>query len=106
MLSNPTAQRPRTPVAAAPDPKDQRITVRVSSAQRDLLNEASRAEDTTLSEFILDAATSRAEDVLADRRFFTLANQDYGAFLALLDSPVENRPRLRRLLAEPSVFES
>lgn len=84
--------------------KDQRITVRISSAQRDLLSQASRTAKTTLSEFILDAATTRAEDVLADRRLFTLGTPEYQAFLAVLDRPVQDKPRLRMLLAEPSVF--
>jgi Uncharacterized protein conserved in bacteria len=84
--------------------KNQRITVRISSAQRDLLTKASRTAETTLTEFILDAATTRAEDVLADRRLFTLGIADYQAFLEVLDRPVQDKPRLRLLLAEPSVF--
>lgn len=89
---------------AAAHGKDQRITVRISSAQRELLARASRTEETTLSEFILDAATTRAEDVLADRRLFTLDTPESKAFLAVLDRPVQDKPRLRRLLADPSVF--
>ena len=84
--------------------KDQRITMRISSTQRELLTRASRTEETTLTEFILGAATTRAEDVLADRRLFTLEAPEYKAFLAVLDRPVQDKPRLRRLLAEPSVF--
>ncbi len=79
--------------------------MRVSAAQRELLAEASRTEATTLTEFIIDAATTRAEDVLADRRHFVLDADAYGAFLQVLDRPVQDMPKLRRLLHKPSVFE-
>lgn len=85
--------------------KGERISMRVSAAQRDLLIEASRAEDATLSDFILAAATRRAEDILADRRFFALSPERYRAFVAALERPVVEMPRLRKLLTEPSVFD-
>jgi uncharacterized protein (DUF1778 family) len=90
---------------AATENKDQRITMRITPSQRDLLTEASRTAETTLSEFILDAATSRAEDVLADRRLFILEPVDYEAFIAILDRPVQDKPRLRKLLTETSIFD-
>lgn len=85
--------------------KTERITMRVSAAQRDLLSEASRTEMTTLSDFILDAATTRAEDVLADRTMFKLDDDDFAAFVELLDRPVADIPRLRERLAAPSPFD-
>lgn len=90
-----------------PDPtsKTGRITMRVSAAQRDLLSEASRTEATTLTDFILDAATSRAENVLTDRSRFRLDHEAYAAFVDLLDRPIEDKPRLRERLSAKSVFE-
>lgn len=85
--------------------KTERITMRVSVAQRDLLTEASRTESTTLSDFILDAATTRAEDVLADRTMFRLDDDAFTAFVELLDRPVVDIPRLRERLAAPSPFD-
>ncbi|MGI8659170.1 MAG: DUF1778 domain-containing protein [Candidatus Limnocylindria bacterium] len=52
--------------------KTQRLAMRVSASQKALLDEASRATDATLSEFVLSAATQAAEDVLADRRRFVV----------------------------------
>jgi uncharacterized protein (DUF1778 family) len=86
--------------------KEARIALRVSSDQRAMLDEASRAEGTSLSEFLLQAATRRAEDILADRRRFRLGDQEWAALVELLDRPAADRPRLARLLAEPSVFDS
>jgi len=85
--------------------KTQRLAVRVSAAQRTLLDEASRVSDTTLSEFVLSAATRAAEDVLADRRRFVLPPAQWAEFVRLLDAPPRTLPRLRRLLSSPTVLD-
>lgn len=95
-----TSRRRRTTAT-----KNERIALRVSSAQRVLLDEASRAEETTLTEFVLRAATRRAEDVLADRRRFVLSEDAWQAFVELLDRAAIERPRLRRLMKTPSILE-
>jgi uncharacterized protein (DUF1778 family) len=95
--------------AEAPRPravKEARVALRVSHEQRALLDEASRAEGTSLSEFLLQAATRRAEDVLAERRRFSLDAEQWAELVELLDRPAADRPRLARLLAEPSVFDA
>lgn len=79
--------------------------MRVSSSQRALLDEASRVSDTTLSEFVLTAATQAAEDVLADRRRFHLPRGQWKEFVRLLDAPARSLPRLRRLLESPGVLD-
>ncbi len=85
--------------------KSERLAVRISPEQRSLLFEASRSQETTITEFVLSAATRAAEDVLADRRRFVLAEPEWAAFLAALDRPPRELPRLRRLLAAPSVLD-
>jgi uncharacterized protein (DUF1778 family) len=87
------------------NPKSERLAVRVSPEQRSLLSDASRAQETTITEFVLSAATRAAEDVLADRRRFVLAAPEWAAFHAALDRPPRDLPRLRRLLASPSVLD-
>lgn len=95
--------------AASTSPRDaakkERLGLRVSAAQRALLDEASRTSETTLSEFVLTAATRAAEDVLADRRRFALPNDRWDEFVRLLDAPPRTLPRLRRLLASPTVLD-
>ncbi|MBI2778160.1 MAG: DUF1778 domain-containing protein [Chloroflexi bacterium] len=85
--------------------KSERLAVRISPEQRSLLSEASRTQETTITEFVLSAATRAAEDVLADRRRFVLAGSEWAAFLAVLDRPPRDLPRLRRLLTTPSVLD-
>jgi uncharacterized protein (DUF1778 family) len=86
-------------------PKAERIALRVSSEEHSLLEEASRAEERTLSAFVLEAATRRAEDVLADRRAFRLPPRKWAAFIELLDRPVVAKPRLTAALRAEIVFD-
>lgn len=97
----PAARRASRPT----QPKSERLAVRISPEQRSLLAAASRAEDTTITGFVLRAATRAAEDALADRRRFVLAEPEWAAFLTALDRPPRNLPHLRRLLATPSVLD-
>jgi uncharacterized protein (DUF1778 family) len=79
--------------------------VRVSREQRALLVDASRAQETTVTEFVLGAATRAAQDVLADRRRFVLNESDWTAFVSALDAAPRDLPRLRSLLSTPSVLD-
>lgn len=85
--------------------KADRIALRLSREQHELLTEASRAERTTLSAFVLDASLQRAKDALADRRRFQLPDPQWDAFVAMLDRPVQDRPDLRALLSRRTVFD-
>ena len=85
--------------------KNERLAVRLSSEQRLLLAEASRAQDTTVTDFVLSAATRAAEDVLADRRRFVLDESHWTAFVMALDHPSRDLPRLRTLVSAPSVLD-
>lgn len=59
----------------------------------------------SITEFLLDTALVAAEMRLMDRTHFTLSNKQYKEFLAVLDRPVQEKPRLRQLLNEPSALE-
>jgi uncharacterized protein (DUF1778 family) len=85
--------------------KTERVALRASVRERELLYQASRASGTTLSEFVLDAATTAAENVLADRTRFQLPAEQWTEFVELLDRPTLDKPRLRALLTEPSVLD-
>ncbi len=96
----------RTPAAAQRRPaKDERIALRASHEERALIARASELTSTTVSEFMLRASIAHAEDVLADRREFQLPPDRWNAFVELLDRPPVEKPRLRRLLTEPSILE-
>ena len=88
--------------------KDERIVLRASHDERDLIARASLAAATNMSDFVLRATLERARDILADRREFHLSPDQWTAFVAMLDAPPArpaDKSRLHRLLTEPSMLE-
>lgn len=85
--------------------KAERIHLRVDDQQKALLEAASTVSGDTVSAFVLSAATAAAANVLADRRVFTLDEQEWAAFDAALERPARDIPGLRGLLAGPSVLD-
>ena len=85
--------------------KTERIDVRASGPVKLLLQEAARACHKTVSEFLLDAGVTAANQALADRRRFTLDDDQWQAFQQALDRPVQAKPRLKKLLGEPGVLD-
>ena len=84
--------------------KTERIDVRASTPVKQLLQEAARACHKNVSEFLLDAGVTAAAQTLADRRQFVLDEAQWQAFQEALDRPVQNKPRLKKLLNEPGVL--
>lgn len=85
--------------------KTDRIDVRTSGPVKQLLQEAARACHKNVSEFLLDAGVTAANQTLADRRRFELDDAQWQAFQAALDRPVQTKPRLAKLLGEPGPLE-
>lgn len=74
------------------------INLRVSSGQKSLIDRAARALGRNRSDFMLQTACREAENVLLDRRYFALSEEEFKRFTALLDKPPAANPRLARLL--------
>lgn len=85
--------------------KSERIDVRTTAAAKDILQRAAAAAQKNVSEFLLDAGLTAAQEALADRRVFVLDSARWRTFLAALDRPVRKKPRLAKLLTVPSVLE-
>ena len=82
-----------------------RFNFRTTRRQDALIRAAARLRGVSASQYLAESASKQAEIDLADRRAFTIPTKRMRAFLAALDRPVKVKPRLRRLLAEPSVLE-
>lgn len=85
--------------------KTARLAVRLSPAQEAIIRHAAGVEGTTVTDFTVAATVARARDVLADRRLFLLDVGSWTEFVAALERPVSYKPRLEKLLSEPSIFE-
>ena len=84
--------------------RTEKLDLRLTPEAKRTLAAAASAERRSLSDFVLDSALGRAEEALADRRVFQLGAEQWDAFVAALDAPVRDMPRMRKLLDEPGLF--
>jgi uncharacterized protein (DUF1778 family) len=86
--------------------KTERIDVRANVTVKQLLQDAARTCHKSVSEFLLDAGITAANQTLADRRRFELGETQWQAFQQSLDRPVQApHPRTKALMTEPGVLD-
>jgi len=85
--------------------KEHRIHLRASERDVSTISRAAASAGISVSAFILESAAERAERTLADQRLFVLTGVQWRAFTEALERPAQRKPRLEKLLREPSVLE-
>jgi uncharacterized protein (DUF1778 family) len=85
--------------------RTEKLDLRLTPKAKRILRSAAEASHKSLSEFVLESAMARADHVLADQQVFRLDAEQWARFMAALDAPPKPRPRLARLLKEPSIFD-
>lgn len=85
--------------------KAEMLNIRASSIQKAKLAEAARLQNMNVSQFVLHKSLDAAEEVIADQRVIRLSAEEYDAFVAKLDEPPLELPKLRELFSKPSVLE-
>ena len=85
--------------------RTEKLDLRLTPAAKRTLYTAAAAAHRSVSDFVLESALIHAEETLAARRHFGLNAEDWAAFMAALDAPSRELPRLQRLFHEPSIFE-
>jgi uncharacterized protein (DUF1778 family) len=85
--------------------RTEKLDLRLTPAAKQVIHAAAAATHRSVSEFVLDSALTRAEEALAERRHFGLDAERWAAFMAALDAPARELPRMQRLLSEPSIFD-
>ncbi len=85
--------------------KTERIDIRTSFTARAVLQQAASSVNKTVSEFLLDTGLSAASEVLADRRVFALNDEQWNQFQEVLDTDPKDKPALKKLLSDRSVFD-
>jgi len=86
--------------APASAPRSSRLGLRTTPEQETKLRRAAQLKHKSLTEFILDSACLAAEEALLDQRLFLVSDEQYTAFLDLLDQPASDKPGLQRLFAK------
>jgi len=85
--------------------KSERLNVRVTASQARLIRLAAQQSQASASSFLVESACLRAEETLASQQHFAYTPAQWSAFTAALDRAPMLKPRLRRLLATPSILE-
>ena len=86
--------------------RTQRFNFRATASQARLIERA--AEETSssnVSAFVLESACIRAEETLASKQNFEITRAQWEKFTAALDRDPQQKPNLRKLLAEKSALE-
>ena len=86
--------------------KEERIEIRLASAEKERIRQAAVLSHLNISEYVLRAVRSVADETLASQTRFVLPEDQMQAFYAALDQPAQSIPRLKELLKKPSVFET
>jgi uncharacterized protein (DUF1778 family) len=81
------------------------INLRVSRRQKTLIDSAADALGRNRSDFMLDVVCREAESVLLDRCYFNLGAEEFKRFIAMLDNPPADNPKLARLLNRKPAWE-
>lgn len=85
-------------------PRTEKLDLRVSARHKTVLRAAAEASRKSVSDFVLESALTRADEVLADQRVVALTAEGWIAFNAALDAPPKAAPRLTRLATEPGLL--
>ena len=81
------------------------INLRAPAAQRALIDRAAEVQSKSRTDFMLEAACEKAQQVLLDRTVFALDAKRFRRFVELLDAPVDTNEALTRLLAKRVPWE-
>ena len=84
-------------------PRDRRFQLRATAAAEELIKVAADRQGVNITDFIIRSAGEKAEQSLADQTRFVLDDKQWKAFMAALDRPAKDKPRLRRLFKEQHV---
>src|SRR5688572_27714850 len=81
------------------------INLRASATRSALIDQAAEISGKSRTDFMLDAASEKAQEVLLDRTVFALDSRKFKRFLDLLSKPAPNEEALRKLLSRKVPWE-
>jgi uncharacterized protein (DUF1778 family) len=86
--------------------REANIHIRARPADRDLIDRAAAQVGKSRSEFVIETMRREAQEILLDQTTFKVDAKTYRAFLAELDRPPGDNPRLRALFQRKVPWES
>jgi uncharacterized protein (DUF1778 family) len=92
-------------MASAFATRETTINLRAPSAQRALIDQAAQLMGKNRTDFMLEAACEKAQQVLLDRTVFALDEAGIQRFASLLDAPLDKGDAVLRLLTRRAPWE-
>lgn len=83
-----------------------KINIRAKPEERDLIDCAARIQGKNRSEFMIESAYQKAQDILLDQCFFGLDETKFNQFQEILDAPPKWDERLHSLLTTKAPWDS
>ena len=81
------------------------INMKAEPQVRSLIDRAAKIVHRNRTEFVLEAAIQRAEEVILDQQLITVDEERFERFVAALDAPPASNPRLQRLMERKAPWE-
>ena len=92
-------------MSSASADKSPPLNIRIKAPQRALIEQAAKQADKSISDFVRDAALQEAENALLDTTRIELDPAAWEQFIAVLDAPPAENPRLRDLMSRKAPWE-
>lgn len=81
------------------------INLRAAPQQRAVIDFAAALMGKTRSDFMLESAYQRAQDVILDQRLFCVDKMKFDLFNEILAQPISDNPNLQTLFNTPSPWD-
>ncbi len=85
--------------------KNQRLQLRLTDKQKDIITKAAEVKQTTMTNFILEKSYEAALEVLTEQTMFSLNDEEWEEFCQALSAPPKPISALKKLLTEKSIFD-
>jgi uncharacterized protein (DUF1778 family) len=86
--------------------RSEKLDLRLTPSAKQKLQAAARQKERSLTDFVVQSALDKADEILADQRVFFMNEAQWEKFQAALDAPPKDIPALRKLMMEPSTVEA
>ncbi len=81
------------------------INMKAEPEVRNLIDRAAKIVHRNRTEFMLDAARQRAEEIILGQQLITVDEKSFERFVEALDAPPGSNPRLLRLMEQKAPWE-
>ena len=81
------------------------MNMKAAPQVRGLIDRAAKLVHRNRTEFVLEAAIQRAEEVILDQQLLSVDEERFQRFVQALDAPPASNPRLKRALEHKTPWE-